>query len=51
MGNLSAEWIEQMAKAQELQVKQQKGGKLVVYGKPENIKEFLKKVATERIKP
>jgi hypothetical protein len=40
--------IQQIAKEQNLQVNQQKDGRLVVYGQQEDIKEFLKKMATTK---
>ncbi len=48
--NLSTERIQQIAKEQNLQVDQQKDGRLVVYGQPDGIKEFLKKMTTEAAK-
>ncbi len=51
IGDLTAEKIEQTAKEQNLQVKLQADGKLVVYGQPENLKALLKKMATEKTKP
>jgi hypothetical protein len=50
-GTLTAERIKQLAEKQGMQVKPQNGGKLVVYGQPENLKAFIKKVATEKLKP
>jgi tRNA U34 2-thiouridine synthase MnmA/TrmU len=46
ISNLSTERIQQLAKEQNLQVKPQKDGRLIVYGQPESIKEFLKKMTT-----
>jgi hypothetical protein len=48
--NLPADRILQIAKAQNLAVNPQKDGRLVVYGQPEGIKEFLKKMTTETAK-
>ena len=48
--NLSTERIQQIAKEQNLQVNQQNDGRLVVYGQPETIKEFLKKMTLETVK-
>jgi|SRR5450756_145087 len=48
--NLSTERIQQIAKEQKLQVKSQKGGRLLVYGQPGGIKEFLKKMTAETAK-
>jgi hypothetical protein len=50
INKLPAERIRQIAKEQNLQVNPQKDGRLVVYGKPEGIKEFLKKMTTETVK-
>ncbi|MGD6807881.1 MAG: DUF2096 family protein [Candidatus Bathyarchaeia archaeon] len=50
IGELTAEKIGQIAKEQNMQVKNQKDGKLVVYGRPENLKAFLKKMTTEKYK-
>ena len=47
INNLPTERIQQIAKEQNLSVNQQKDGRLVVYGQPEDIKEFLKKMTTE----
>jgi hypothetical protein len=44
-GEWTAEKIEQIAKEQNLQVKPQAEGKLVVYGQPENLKAFIKRMA------
>jgi hypothetical protein len=46
INNLPTERIQQLAKEQNLQVKPQKDGRLLVYGQPECIKEFLKKMTT-----
>ena len=43
-GNLTSERIKQIAKESNLSVNLQKDGRLVVYGQPEGIKEFLKKM-------
>jgi hypothetical protein len=48
--NLSTERIQQIAKEQNLQVDKQKDGRLVVYGQPDGIKEFLKKMTAEAAK-
>ena len=48
--NLPTERIQRIAKEQNLQVNPQKDGRMVVYGKPEDIKEFLKKITTETVK-
>jgi hypothetical protein len=50
INNLPTERIQQLAKEQNLQVKTQKDGRLVVYGQPECIKEFLKKMTTDAAK-
>jgi hypothetical protein len=50
INNLPTERIKQIAKEQNLQVNPQKDGRMVVYGKPEKIKEFLKKMTTETVK-
>ena len=50
MGDITAEKVEQIAEEQNLQVKKQPDGKLVVYGQPENLKAFLKKMAAEKPK-
>lgn len=46
--NLSTDRILQIAKEQELQSNLQKDGRIVVYGLPDSIKIFLKKLATEK---
>ena len=46
-GNFTSERIKQMVKENNLSVNAQKDGRLVVYGQPEDIKEFLKKMTTE----
>jgi hypothetical protein len=48
--NLSTERIKQIAKEQSLTVNQQKDGRLVVFGQPEAIKDFLKKMTTDAAK-
>jgi hypothetical protein len=48
--NLSAERIGQMAKEQNLEIKQQKHGKLLVHGQVESIKDFIKKMTVEAAK-
>jgi hypothetical protein len=50
INNLSAKRIQQIAKEQNLTVNQQKDGRLVVFGQPEVIKEFLKKMTAEAAK-
>lgn len=50
INNLSTERIQQIAKEQKLQVNQQKDGRLVVYGQPEDIKVFFKKMTLETVK-
>jgi len=50
MGYITVEKVEQIAKEQNLQVKKQPDGKLVVYGQPENLKAFLKTMATQKPK-
>ena len=50
INNLPTQRIQQLAKEQNLQVKTQKDGRLVVYGQPEGIKEFLKKMTTDAAK-
>jgi hypothetical protein len=48
--SLPTEKIQQIAQEQSLQVKPQKDGRLIVYGQPENVKEFLKKMAVKTTK-
>ena len=48
--DFSAENIEQMAKEQRLQVKKQADGKMVIYGQPDGLKAFLKKMAKSQLK-
>jgi hypothetical protein len=47
INNLPTKCILQIAKGSNLSVNPQKDGRLVVYGQPEAIKEFLKKMTTE----
>ncbi|MGD0069974.1 MAG: DUF2096 family protein [Candidatus Bathyarchaeia archaeon] len=48
--SLPPERLKQLAQELNLTVNPQKDGRLVVYGKPEDIKEFLKRMAAEAIK-
>jgi hypothetical protein len=48
--SLPPERLKQLAQELNLAVNPQKDGRLVVYGQPENIKEFLKKMTAETIK-
>jgi hypothetical protein len=50
VGKLPTERIQQIAKESNLSVNPQKDGRLVVYGQPDCIKEFLKKMTAETIK-
>jgi len=50
VSNLPAERILQIAKESNLSVNPQKDGRLVVYGQPESLKGFLKKMTAEAIK-
>jgi hypothetical protein len=50
MGDITTEKVKQIAEGQNLQVKKQPDGKLVVYGQPENLKAFLKKMTAEKPK-
>jgi hypothetical protein len=50
INSLPTERILQIAKAQSLMVNPQKDGRLVIYGQPEFIKEFLKKMTAEAAK-
>jgi len=50
INNLPTELIQQLANEQNLQVKPQKDGRLLVYGQPECIKAFLKKMTAEATK-
>jgi len=45
--NMSAEWLSETAKENNLTVKGQKDGRIVVYGHQESIKLFLKKMTAE----
>jgi hypothetical protein len=47
-GDITAERVEHFAEEQNLQVKKQPDEKLVVYGQPENLKAFVKKMAAEK---
>jgi hypothetical protein len=49
VGTLTAERIGQLAEQQGMQIKPQNDGKLVVYGSPESLKGFIKKVTTEKL--
>jgi hypothetical protein len=49
-GNFTSERIKQMVKENNLSVNAQKDGRLVVYGHPEDIKGFLKKMTIETSK-
>lgn len=51
MGDITAEKVMLIAKEQNLQVRKQPDGKLVVYGQPETLKVFLKMMVTEMPKP
>jgi hypothetical protein len=44
INNLTTQRIEKLAKEQNLQVKPQEDGRILVFGQPESIKEFLKKM-------
>jgi hypothetical protein len=48
--DLSSERIKQIAKETNLSVNPQKDGRLLVYGQPEGVKEFLKKMKKETAK-
>jgi hypothetical protein len=50
MGDITAEKVEAIAKEQNLQVKAQPDGRLVVYGQQESLKAFLKKMTAEKPK-
>ncbi len=50
MGAITVEKVSLVAKENGMQVKTQPDGKLVVYGQPENLKAFLKKMAAEKPK-
>ncbi len=47
ISNLTKELIQQIAKESNLSINPQKDGRLVVYGQPEAIKDFLKKMTSE----
>jgi hypothetical protein len=49
-GTLTSEHIEELAKRNSLLVNSQKDGRLIVYGSPENIKAFVKKMTEETTK-
>jgi hypothetical protein len=49
-GVLTTEHIEELAKENDLIVKLQKDGRLLVHGMPENIKKFIKKITVETTK-
>lgn len=49
-GDLTMEKIEALAKENNMQVKPQRDGKLVVYGQQENLKAFIKKITSEKPK-
>ena len=51
INGLSTERIQQIAKEQNLSVNQQRDGRLIIFGQPEAIKDFLKKMTTEAAKP
>ena len=46
-GNLSSERLHQLAVQQNLSVSKQNDGRLIIYGSPENIKGYIKKMAAE----
>jgi hypothetical protein len=50
INNLPKEQIQQIAEDQNLQVKAQSDGRLVVFGQPDAIKAFLKRMTTEAAK-
>ncbi len=50
VGNLPTERIQQFARESNLSVNPQKDGRLLVYGQPECIKGFLKKMTAEAVK-
>lgn len=50
MGDLTPQKVKAIATEQGLQVKVQPDGKLIVYGCPENLKAYLKKMAAEKPK-
>ncbi|MCW3996865.1 MAG: DUF2096 domain-containing protein [Candidatus Bathyarchaeota archaeon] len=47
-GDLTLELVEQAAKENNLQVKHQENGRIVVYGQPQDIKVFLKKITPQK---
>ena len=49
-GNLSSERLHQLAAEQNLSVSKQTDGRLIIYGTQENIKEYIKKMASETLK-
>lgn len=49
-GNLSSERLHQLAVQQNLSVSKQNDGRLIIYGSPENIKGYIKKMAAETLK-
>jgi hypothetical protein len=51
LGEWTKEKIVHLAQENNLQVKPQTDGKLVVYGQPENLKAFVKKMAAQKTKP
>jgi len=50
IGDITVEKVEQLAEVHNLQMKKQPDGKLLVYGQPENLKAFLKTMATQKPK-
>lgn len=48
IANLPTERIQQIAKEHDLTVKPQNNGRLVVFGQPEDIKQFLKAIALQK---
>jgi len=51
VGALTAKRIEQLAEQQDLQVKLQTDGKLVVYGSSVGLRVFLRAITAEKLKP
>jgi hypothetical protein len=49
-GNLSSERLHQLAAQQNLSVSKQNDGRLIIYGSPENIKGYIKKMVAETLK-
>jgi tRNA U34 2-thiouridine synthase MnmA/TrmU len=49
-GNLTSERIKQIAKENNLSVNPQKDGRLLVFGQPVGIKDFVKKMTAETTK-